>query len=192
MSTGRGPRIRWFDLHNLLGIVTLAWACVMGATGVLNTLDSMLFGHWQKHELAALLAPYHGLEPVRYPTSVARATAVARRAMPDREPSFVAYPGSFFSSRYHYTVFARGDTLLTSRLLAPVLVDARALKVSAVGTLPWYLIALEASRPLHFGDDGVWPFKLLWALLDIASIVVLASGLYLWIARRWAQQRRRS
>ena len=28
------------------------------------------------------------------------------------------------------------------------------------------------------------PLKIVWALLDIISIVVLGSGLYLWIARR--------
>jgi uncharacterized iron-regulated membrane protein len=28
------------------------------------------------------------------------------------------------------------------------------------------------------------PLKIIWALLDIATIVVLASGLYLWFARR--------
>jgi len=28
------------------------------------------------------------------------------------------------------------------------------------------------------------PMKILWALLDIATIVVLGSGLYLWLQRR--------
>ncbi|SAK97268.1 membrane protein [Caballeronia pedi] len=186
----RGRRIRWLDLHNLLGIATLCWALVVGATGILNTLDTMLFGYWQKTELAELIKPYRDLPPVEHPASVARATEVARKAVPGRTPSFVAYPGSFFSSRYHYTVFMRGETPLTSRVLAPVLVDARTLQVSAVGELPWYLVALEASRPLHFGDYGGLPFKALWAMLDLMTIVVLAGGLYLWFARRRAERRR--
>ena len=28
------------------------------------------------------------------------------------------------------------------------------------------------------------PLKILWAILDIVTIVVLGSGLYLWLARR--------
>jgi uncharacterized iron-regulated membrane protein len=28
------------------------------------------------------------------------------------------------------------------------------------------------------------PLKVIWALLDVITIVVLGSGLYLWIARR--------
>jgi uncharacterized iron-regulated membrane protein len=50
--------------------------------------------------------------------------------------------------------------------------------------LPWYLTALLVSQPLHFGDYGGLPMQILWALLDIATIVVLGSGLYLWFKRR--------
>jgi uncharacterized iron-regulated membrane protein len=52
--------------------------------------------------------------------------------------------------------------------------------------MPWYLRALELSRPLHFGDYGGIPLKVIWALLDIATIVVLVSGIYLWFPRRRA------
>jgi uncharacterized iron-regulated membrane protein len=50
--------------------------------------------------------------------------------------------------------------------------------------LPWYLVTLLISQPLHFGDYGGLPMKILWALLDILTIVVLGSGLYLWVVRR--------
>jgi uncharacterized iron-regulated membrane protein len=39
------------------------------------------------------------------------------------------------------------------------------------------------SQPLHFGDYGGMPMKILWALLDMATIVVLGSGLYLWLRK---------
>jgi uncharacterized iron-regulated membrane protein len=34
------------------------------------------------------------------------------------------------------------------------------------------------------GDYGGWPLKLLWAMFDVVTIVVLVSGLYLLIVRR--------
>jgi len=40
------------------------------------------------------------------------------------------------------------------------------------------------SRPLHFGDYGGLPLKILWALLDLLAIAVLVSGIYLWFARK--------
>jgi uncharacterized iron-regulated membrane protein len=39
------------------------------------------------------------------------------------------------------------------------------------------------SQPLHFGDYGGMPMQIIWALLDIATIIVLGSGLYLWLKR---------
>ena len=50
--------------------------------------------------------------------------------------------------------------------------------------LPWYVTALLVSQPLHFGDYGGMPMKILWALLDAITIVILGSGVYLWLARR--------
>ena len=34
----RSSRLKWLDLHNLLGVVTLVWALVVGLTGAINTL----------------------------------------------------------------------------------------------------------------------------------------------------------
>jgi uncharacterized iron-regulated membrane protein len=65
-----------------------------------------------------------------------------------------------------------------------VLVDAGTNALTASPPLPWYLTALLVSQPLHFGDYGGLPMQIIWALLDIATIVVLGSGLYLWIKRR--------
>ena len=50
--------------------------------------------------------------------------------------------------------------------------------------MPWYMTALLLSQPLHFGDYGGLPLKILWALLDIIAIIVLVSGLQLWWLRR--------
>ena len=40
------------------------------------------------------------------------------------------------------------------------------------------------SVPLHFGDYGGMPLKIIWALLDLAAIIVLVTGLYLWLGKR--------
>lgn len=96
---------------------------------------------------------------------------------------FVAFPGSNMSSPHHYAVFMRGTEPLTSRLLKPVLVDAQTLQVTDNRPLPWYMTALLLSEPLHFGDYGGLPMKILWAALDVITIILLGSGLYLWLAR---------
>jgi len=50
--------------------------------------------------------------------------------------------------------------------------------------MPWYVTTLLISQPLHFGDYGGMPLKILWAILDVIAIVVLVTGLYLWFRRR--------
>ena len=69
------------------------------------------------------------------------------------------------------------------RLYRPVLVDAATGAVTATPDLPWHLKALLLSQPLHFGDYGGLPLKIIWGLLDLVTIFVLGSGLYLWLAR---------
>ena len=177
----RSSRVKWLDLHNLLGIVTVAWALVVGLTGVLNSWADLVVQLWRADQLAAMVAPYRDKQSLSEAVSIDRAVAAA--AMPGMTPAFVAFPGTLFSSRHHYAVFLRGETPLTARLLKPALIDAATGELTATADLPWYVTALLVSQPLHFGDYGGLPLKLIWALLDLVTIVVLGSGLYLWFRR---------
>ena len=186
VRVSRSRRTTWLDYHNLLGIVALAWMAVVGVTGVINALATPITAAWQANELAGMTRAYAGraaLPPARY-GSLDRAMAAARAALPSMRPQFIAFPGGSFSSRHHYAVFFQGATPLTERVLTPVLVDAETARVTDVRRMPWYFIALSFSRPLHFGDYGGLPMKLLWAVLDLFTIVVLGSGVYLWVRRR--------
>lgn len=180
----RSSRLKWLDLHNLLGIVTLVWAFVVGLTGVINTLARPIFSYWQATELAEMTAPYRQQPPLATFGSLQQAVDTAQATTPEREVSFIAFPGTPFAGLHHYAVFLRGVTPLTARLLKPVLVDAQTGESTATRELPWYVTALLVSQPLHFGDYGGMPLKFLWALLDLLTIVVLSSGVYLWLKRR--------
>lgn len=185
----RSRRLGWLDLHNLLGITTLVWLTVVGATGVINTLAAPLFRHWQHTELAEMMAP-HAVPPGTDPGSPQRALDALREVTPDLELSFLAFSGNPFAGPGHYVAYMQGKTPWTSRMLVPLLVDARTGEVIGRRDRPWYITVLLASQPLHFGDYGGLPLKVVWALLDALSIVVLVSGLYLWLLRRRARRER--
>ncbi len=187
VRTEKSTRLKWLDLHNLLGVVTVAWATVVGLTGVINTLAEVVIGAWQQGQLAEMVAPYKNASPLSGKlSSLDGALAMARQAAPDMEPSFVAYPGTMYSSQHHYAVFMKGNTPLTERMIKPALIDAKTGKLTDMRTMPWYANVLFISQPLHFGDYGGLPLKIIWALFDIVTIVVLISGLYLWFARNKA------
>lgn len=180
----RRARVRWTDLHNLFGISIAAWTLVVGLTGTINTLAGPITAYWQRDRLAAIALPYAGRPVARVATSIDAAVASAMRAAPGMRPQFVAFPGAAYSSRHHLAVFLHGATPATEKLLTPVFVDAGSGRLAAVATMPWYMQALLFSQPLHFGDYGGLPMKLLWAMLDGLTILVLVSGLYLWWSRR--------
>jgi uncharacterized iron-regulated membrane protein len=180
----RSRLVKWLDLHNLLGAVTLMWAVIVGFTGVINTWADLVIKIWQFGQLAEMTAQYKDRPVPAKLASVEQAVRVAREKLPDMTPSFVAYPQSLFTSKSHYAVFMRGNAPLTSRLPRPVLVDAETGAFTDSRDLPWYVTTLLVSQPLHFGDYGGMPLKIVWAILDIFTIVVLVSGLYLWAVRR--------
>jgi uncharacterized iron-regulated membrane protein len=180
----RSARVRWLDLHNLLGIATVVWLFVVGVTDVINTLAIPIFAQWQSTELGTMMADYRGAPPVAGQTSVESALAAARAAAPGTDVSFIAFPGNPYATPHHFVAFMQGTEPLTSKLLTPVLVDAGTSEVTAQAHMPWYVTALLLSQPLHFGDYGGLPLKILWALLDVIAIVVLGSGVYLWVAKR--------
>jgi uncharacterized iron-regulated membrane protein len=185
----RSTRVRWLDLHNLLGIVTLVWALVVGITGVVNTLSQVVLGIWQRDQMAEMIAPYQGRPSPTSLASLDKALQVAHRAVPDMEISFVAFPGTDFSSPHHYTVFFKGTTPLTARLLKPALIDAETAAFTDAREMPWYVKTLLLSQPLHFGDYGGLPLKIVWAVLDVITIIVLGSGLYLWLRKPGGAER---
>lgn len=183
MRRDRPRLVRWLDLHNLLGVVTVVWALTVGLTGVINTWADLIFKLWQNDQLVAMTQAYKDRTVPQGSTSVEGAVAAAREAMPGMKPSFVAFPGNPFSSKSHYAVFMRGETPLTSRLLRPALIEAETGKLTDSRDLPLYATALLVSQPLHFGDYGGMPLKIVWAVMTVATIVVLITGLYLWVVR---------
>lgn len=183
--TRQGRRLLWLDRHNLLGVVTMAWLIVVGVTGVINTLTDPLLRYWRADQLASMLAPYRDRPTTTVATgSLEAAVATGLHSAPGMRPSFVSFPGTRNSSAFHYAIFFRGESAWSSRLLTPALVDAETAKLTEIREMPWYIKVLLLSQPLHFGDYGGMPLKILWAFLDIVTIVVLSSGLYLWLSRR--------
>ena len=194
LRTGRGmgdgrarnKRIGWIDQHNLIGIATLAWALVIGLTGAINAFADPLVENWRDGEVARMTAIYAGqepLDPAEY-GSLDKAMRSAQAALPGRSPQFIGFPGGAWSSGHHYAIFFQGDRPVTQHLLTPALVDARSGKLTDARDMPAVNQALMMSKPLHFGDYGGLPLKIVWAALTLLTIWVLSTGVLLWLRRR--------
>jgi uncharacterized iron-regulated membrane protein len=180
----RGSNLKRLDTHNLIGIVTLVWMLVVGATGVINTCSELLLKYWQSDQIKAMTVSYKNLPLPTSLASLQKSVDAALIHRPGMRLGFVAFPDTSFSSPHHYGVFTRGNTPLTSKLIYPILVDAKTAKVTDSKEIPWYLKTLLLSQPLHFGDYGGLLLKVIWSILDIATIAVLWTGLVLWWRKR--------
>jgi uncharacterized iron-regulated membrane protein len=180
---GRPARIRWLDWHNLVGVSTLAWALVVGATGTVNTWSDLVLGLWQRGQLAEMTAATRDAPRPAVLASLDAAVSTAQAAAPGMRVQFIAFPGTPFSSTVHYAIFMAGETPLTSRLFKPALVDGGTGALTGLRDMPLSMQGFFLSQPLHFGNYGGLPLKVVWALFDLATILVLGSGLFLWIAR---------
>ncbi|MAW90111.1 MAG: peptidase [Altererythrobacter sp.] len=181
----RSDRLRRLDHHNFFGIVALAWMLVIGLTGAINAFADPLTDSWRDGEVARMTASYAGtpsIAPQDY-GSLDAAMDAANRALPGRSPQFIGFPGGDWSSGHHYAIFFQGDRPLTQHLLTPALVDAATAELTDARNMPALNQALMMSKPLHFGDYGGLPLKLIWAVLTLATIWVLWTGILLWFKR---------
>ncbi|MFT4252320.1 MAG: PepSY-associated TM helix domain-containing protein [Caulobacter sp.] len=178
----RSRRTTWLDIHNMLGAVVLAWTLVVGATGLINTWGASIIQYWQMSELSAYAS--RGSPPTGRTAPIDTIVEAARARFPDFQPYFVAYPGSLMAGERFHAVYLRGPDGLKEHIFQPVLVDSVTARVIGVPRPPWYVSGLALSQPLHFGDYAGAPLKAMWALLDLATIAVLLSGLKLTFSRR--------
>ena len=177
-------KLKRLDTHNFIGITALFWMLVVGVTGIINAWSDLVINYWQFDQMPAITAHYQGLPMPTTLASLQASVQAAQAEEPDMRLGFIAFPGTRFSSPHHYGMFMRGDNPLTSRLFRPVLIDAQTAKLTDSLEIPWYLTTLLISQPLHFGDYGGLPLKIIWLVFDLMTITVLWTGLMLWWKKR--------
>ena len=182
---GRGKRLFQLDLHNLMGSMVFGWALVVTITGFLLGFSTVAIGIWQITELSELQHKYsQPLSVTRPAFDIDHVYTVAATAQPGWRPSSVFFPGSEYSTKSHYMVLLNGQQGLDERLLKVALVDANTGTLTTTVDLPLYLKAILLSQPLHFGDYGGMPLKILWTLCTWMTLFITANGAWLWWAKR--------
>lgn len=179
------------DIHKLLGISTLAWNLIVVLTGIVLSLGSVALQYYSATELAAIGKPYADEPAVTDLSTLDAAAHAAEVGHRGRYWSFVALPGTDFSSPRHYTILLRGGEGLESKMVTLILADAKDPSKVTVHELPLYLRTLLISEPFHFGDYGGRPLQIVWALFALLTIGMSLSGVYVTFAQRFGRDRRR-
>lgn len=194
LRRGRDPRLGQLDLHNLIGAVVLGWALVVTVTGVLLGFGTIAQMIWQATELTDVRSRYAGaaVDAEHPPVDVDRAYAATLAAAPEGwHVISIIYPGTDFSTARHYSALVGGEGL-DKRIFRIALIDAADGSVPVVLQLPWYLKAILLAQPLHFGDYGGLPLKLLWTACTWLTLFITGNGAWLWWDRRRKRRRKTS
>ncbi|MEL6548207.1 MAG: PepSY domain-containing protein, partial [Myxococcota bacterium] len=117
-------------------------------------------------------------------STIDQAVRIAEEQVPGHSVEAVILPGTELSGPRHYSILLKGHSGIERQLMTLAVVDASSPTEVDTRPLPGYMQALLLSEPLHFGDYGGWPLRLLWALFAVASIVLAGSGLISFALRR--------
>lgn len=184
----RGSRLTQLDLHNLIGAVVIGWALTVSVTGFLIGFSAVAIGLWQVTDLAQVRREFADTPAVDVrnpPVSAVRAIEAALKDAPSGwGVSSVIFPGTDYTTPSHYGVLTSGSDGLDARLVKAALVDARTGDVARRIELPTYLQAIFVSEPLHFGDYGGLPLKLLWTVCNLLTLFIVGNGAWLFFDRR--------
>jgi uncharacterized iron-regulated membrane protein len=184
----RGARLTQLDLHNLVGAVVIGWALTVSVTGFLIGCSTVAIVVWQVTDLAQVRREFAATPAVDIrnpPVSAVRAIDAALKDAPAGwGVSSVIFPGTDYTTPSHYGVLTAGSDGLDARLVKATLVDAHSGEVARRIELPKYLQAIFVSEPLHFGDYGGLPLKLLWTVCNLLTLFIVANGAWLFFDRR--------
>lgn len=188
LRRGRSARLLQLDLHNFIGMVVLGWLFVVTFTGFLLGFATLALGLWQMTALTENKTHYEALDAVDYRQPPVSLNTIFANAKNTTEGSWqvsnVIYPGTEFSTQSHYTVLLTGGEGIEQSLFRVLLLDAATGEVATTLNMPLYFKAILLSEPLHFGDYGGLPLKLLWTACTFLAFFITANGAWLWWSRR--------
>lgn len=179
----RGARVFFADVHKSVGLAALGFNLVIAISGAWFNLPKL-------RELAAPQVSATGAPPERVQVGVPLAELWRRgqRALPDLEPRSLLFPTKA-GEPFRVRGGLRGWPLLGTSS-SHVLLDGQTGRVAGVRDARSLRVMEKLElmlRPLHFGNFGGWPLKLLWCVLGLTPALLALTGGALWLRRtgRW-------
>ncbi|WP_252089140.1 PepSY domain-containing protein [Pseudomonas sp. MWU13-3659] len=182
-----GPRIFWGDLHRLVGVWSIWFVATISITGTWFLIQAVL----KDNHISITTEPVVPViareqVPLTADGSPApridldEATRIAQGNIPGLEVSFISVPATAYS---HVSLGGRSwyPLMIQTAAVNPYTraVDSQFL----LGDRSALEFVTESMRPLHTGDFGGLPIKLIWAFFGLLLSLMVFSGLLIWTKR---------
>lgn len=185
-------RLTQLDLHTVIGVIVLGWALVVTFTGIFLAVAGVTYDNWKMTALQPVLARISAdggeINYQNPPISPDQAVATVQARFPDWRFDWIVWPLTDYSTPRHYAIWMAGPPGPKEHLFETAYVDAVTGELTDTIGFPWYMKVMLLSEPLHFGDYGGMPLKILWVTSAWLTLFITANGAWLW----WDRRRRRS
>jgi uncharacterized iron-regulated membrane protein len=171
-----------FELHRAAGLWAMCFMVVISLTGVGLAYPQTLRGAWEHltGQPAAVLAPKLAEARTQQQKSLDEYIAIGRAAIPDGAPTELRVPVPP-TGPVIVRIWRSGD--LTQTGSNRVYIDpesGRVLSTDLAANWPLGVRLFQALAPIHYGEFGGLPIKILWSLLGVAPAVLFVTGFLFW------------
>lgn len=193
----KGFRAGNADLHKFVGIVTLVFNLILGATGAVLGLENLL-NYYKPLQAAIHPQPEKKLKPENLVSQIPLDGAMrnAQTALPDFASKRVVLPQA---SKNHFVFYGNVKGRFERDGASFVVIDANtgeALQTHSAAQVATGVWLYNLNEPLHFGDfAGLW-LKSLYFLFGLAATSLGVTGFVILYLRKrqpqWTRQRAKS
>ncbi|MGW7772753.1 PepSY-associated TM helix domain-containing protein [Pseudomonas machongensis] len=187
VRTQHGSRIFWGDLHRLAGVWSIWFIAVISITGTWFLIQAILGDNHVTISTEPIVPVIAREQVPQSPDGnpvpridLDEAARIAQEAIPGLDISFITLPATAYS---HISMGGRGwyPLMFQTAEVNPYTrnVDSQFL----LGDRSTLEFVTESMRPLHTGDFGGLPIKLIWFFFGLVLTLMVLSGLLIWTKR---------
>lgn len=160
-------------LHQSIGTFTFSWLILVTVTGVFLSFNGLIINLYFKSQMNSQVS----IE--RRQVSFEKTITYAFENLGQNEIDFISFPDNEFSTPTDYTILLEEKEI--KRLMFISKNEGQQIRTVE---LPWLLKTIIISEPLHYGNFGGIPLKVIWTIFSLLSSVLPFSASIIFLIRK--------
>lgn len=181
----RNSMFKYFGWHKFLGIISATWAVLLCFSGIMIVVFAFTYSTYTHN--ASALAAHSIAGTAKSNSSFSQAFVFMQQKYPQKNILSVEFP---YRKNNNQFVFSIADKKISAARLKGQLVfvgqDNKGTLQSFTEPLPLYLSLAGQFMDLHLYNHDNIVLKIIWAVLDIITIIVILTGIIGWGKKKFS------